>query len=444
MADGQIENPLVSLRKLLVPERPSVIIPCYNEEKTLAYVVNEAKKSWLTKEIIVVDDGSADRSAEIARECGAKLVQHKKNLGKGAAIMSGALAAKSSILVFIDADLENFSHEIIAKLAQPLIENEARFCKSTFEREAGRVTELVAKPLLQFLYPEASLSQPLSGQFAIRKELLLSLDVSHDWGIDISIVLSALKKGERIVEVNIGELKHKRREMPYLVGTAREVTRTILQNAGFLAKKHKLIIFDFDGTLVRGSSIIQIFKSLGMGKRLSELRENFYKGAINEKELTRGIARSLRGLGTGELERLSSQVNAAPYAYETLEYLKRMGYRLAVVSFAFRRVIDSVFPKGYFDLVICPALHVKNDKLTGKVSIPNFKSDKHTFSKGKATRQLLRALRVKPHEAIAIGNAKSDEEMFREVGISIAINPETRIDSSLKVKTLPELLIIAN
>lgn len=432
------------LKRLFVRERASVIIPCFNEARTLGGVIEGAKRCWLTKEIIVVDDGSSDASAKIAQQHGAVLVQHRKNLGKGAAIMSGAMAAKNSVLVFIDADLENFSHETVEKLALPVAKGEARFCKATFEREAGRITELVAKPLLEFIYPEAKLSQPLSGQFAIRKELLLSLDVSRDWGIDISIVLSAIKKGEKIVEVNIGELKHKHRELPYLVGTAREVTRTILQNAGFLAKRHKLIVFDFDGTLVRGSSINHIFRSIGLEKKLSRLRKRHCEGAISEKELTMKIAQSLRGLGVKRLEKIASGISPAPYAHETMEYLRRMGYRLVVVSFAFRRVIHSVFPAHYFDFVVCPRLHAKNDRLTGKASIPRFLSERHVFSKGKAVRQLLRKLHIRPSEAIAVGNAKSDEEMFREVGISVAINPEGKIISSVKVKTLPELMIIAN
>ncbi|MFA6489281.1 MAG: HAD-IB family phosphatase [Candidatus Micrarchaeia archaeon] len=444
MENHQEDGILESLRGIIVPERVSVIIPCFNEARTLGAIIEESKKCWMTKEIIVVDDGSSDGTAAVAQEFGAHLVRHGKNMGKGVAIMSGARAAKNSVLVFIDGDLEDFSHESISTLAGPVLKNEARFCKATFGRESGRVTELVAKPLLGLVYPESRLSQPLSGQFCIRKELLLSLDVSLDWGIDISIVLSALKKGEKIAEADIGELRHKHRELDQLAGTAREVTKTILQNAGFRAKKHKLIIFDFDGALIPGSSIGKIFGALGMGKKLAMLRAMHRSGRMNEEELTHRIAHALRGQTTGEIAAIASKIKPSPYAIETLEYLKRMGYRLAIVSFAFKSVICSVLPEGHFDAMICPELEEMEGVLTGKARIPQFASKKFVFSKGKAARRLLRMFDATPTETIALGDSESDWEMFREVGTSVSANPKEKNPAYVKLRSLPELLIIAN
>ncbi len=444
MENEHREGLLESLRSIIVPERVSVVIPCFNEARTLGAIIEESKKCWMTQEIIVVDDGSSDGTAAVAQEFGARLVRHRKNMGKGVAIMSGAKAARNSALVFIDGDLEDFSHESIGRLAEPVLKNEARFCKATFGRESGRVTELVAKPLLGFVYPESQLSQPLSGQFCIRKELLLSLDVSLDWGIDISIVLSALKKGEKIAEADIGELKHKHRELDQLAGTAREVTKTILQNAGFMAKKHKLIIFDFDGALIPGSSIAEIFGALGLRKKLARLRAMHQSDRISEAGLTRRIARALRGRKAGEIADVASKIEPSPYAVETLEYLKRMGYRLAIVSFAFKSVICSVLPERQFDSIICPELEEKEGVLTGRARIPNFKSERFVFSKGKAARRLLALFGATPNETIAVGDSDSDKEMFREVGISVSANPKEKDEAYVKLRSLPELLIIAN
>jgi len=378
----------------------------------------------------------------VAIKNGAVLVKHRKNIGKGAAIKSGAMAAGNSVLVFIDGDLERFSRRTIETLAAPVIKGEVRMCKATFGREAGRVTELVAKPLLELIYPQSKLAQPLSGQFCIRKELLLSLDFPSDWGVDMSIVLSAMKHGELIAEADIGELSHKHRDLPSLAKTARDVTRTILQSAGFLAKNHSVVIFDFDGTLTKESSITRIFGSLGLGKRLTALREMYFAGKIFERQLTELIARELKGRNASDYRKAASKVRLAPHAKETLEYLRRTGYKIVVVSFAYLETILSVFPPECFDLIVSPRLHAKNGIFTWKVSIPRFKSNLQVFSKGAAVRRVLRALRAKPQEAVAVGNAKSDEEMFAEVGISVSINQEKGVIASRKIRSLPELLVI--
>jgi len=433
-----------ALRHVFLAESASVVIPCYNEAATVGSVVKIALETDAVDEVVVIDDGSQDASAQIAMENGAKVVRHAKNLGKGHAIMSGARAAKNSVIVFIDADLEGVSPEMIGHLAWPVLNGETRLCKSAFDRDAGRVTELVAKPLLEFIYPEARFSQPLSGQFCIRKDLLMELDVSMDWGIDISIMLSALKKGEKIVEVNMGYLKHKHRELPSLAKTAREVTQSILQNAGFLAKKHRLIVFDFDGTLVQGSSIETISKQLGFYRKLSRLREKYRAGIIHEREITLSVAKCLRGTRVSNFREAAAKVRPMPYAPETLEYLRRMGYRMGVISFAFGRAIEAAYPQKYFDFVISPRLQEKEGRLTGKVSIPQFKSESMVFSKGKAILRMMAKARVKKDETIAVGNSVSDEEMFLNAGIAVAIGLNKKIGNAIVMNSYPELLIIAN
>ena len=435
---------LDQVRLLLTIEKASVVIPCHNEARTVGAVVAEARKSRLVNEVIVVDDGSWDGSAFSARKSGAKVVRHRKNRGKGNAILTGAAAASNSVLVFIDADLGNFTCDMLDRLAVPVLLKETRFCKSTFDRDGGRVTELVAKPLLEFIYPEAKFSQPLSGQFCVRKELLLSLDLDLDWGIDVSILLSALKKGEKVVEVNIGEIAHKHRELSSLAWTARDVTRTILQNAGFLAKRHRLIVFDFDGTLVKGSSIGAICSELGLSARLEGLRQMFYRKEISERALTHSIAGLLRGCDEKEFASAASKVQPVPYALQTLEYLKRMGYRTAAVSFAFRRSITSVFPHRCFDEIISPVLLAENGRFTGKARVPLPMSGEFVFSKGLAVRRLMRKLKVKREETIAVGNAESDIEMFNEAGIGLSINTRKKLGPAARLASLSELLVIAN
>ncbi|MFA5077499.1 MAG: HAD-IB family phosphatase [Candidatus Micrarchaeia archaeon] len=431
-------------RNLLTPEKATVVIPCYNEEKTVGQVVLECLRSYLVSEVIVVDDGSTDGSAEAARQNGAHVIAHGRNKGKGAAIMAGARAAKNDALVFIDADLEDFSKDTVEKLVLPLINRECRICKSTFNRLGGRITDFTAKPLLKHIFSELELGQPLSGQFAIRKKLLFSLDVDADWGVDIAIMLSALKAGEKIVEVNIGELKHKHREHASVIKTAEEVSRTILQQAGFLARKHKLIAFDFDGTLVEGRSIDLIARRFGFMKQLAALRSRFLRGEISEKKLSESIAQALGGVNIADFEEAAGKVKKRKFAGETVNYLKRMGYKVVLVSYAFDKIINSVFKPQLFDAILCPELEVAENTITGVISIPRYRSSRRLFHKGKALRALMRRFSARPGQTIAVGNSSGDKEMFKAAGLSLAFSTRSLRFADERIKSLPEILIIAS
>ncbi|MFH0923029.1 MAG: HAD-IB family phosphatase [Candidatus Micrarchaeota archaeon] len=437
-------NAVHYLKYLFALEGVSVIIPCHNEEKSVGKVIAKCFESQLVNEVIVVDDGSVDNSVMVAKTAGAKVVRHLKNKGKGAAIMTGCRAAHNSVLVFIDADFENMTPKVVETLAFPVLEDEAKLCKATFDREGGRVTELTAKPLLEFIFPEVTLQQPLSGQFATRKEFLIDMENSPGWGIDVGIVLESIKLGEKIVEVNIGRVEHKHRSLEELSKTAKEVTKTILQNAGFLAKKHKLIIFDFDKTLVQQSSIELIAKQAGFSARLEKERKKYYSGKISERELTFMLASVLKGLPTARFKEIAAKTKKMPFADETLTYLRRMGHRLVVVSFAYGQIITSCFNQNLFDEIISPVLEEKGGRFTGKVAIPRYRSKgRNVFCKGKAVRAVMRRLKIKRDETIAVGDSAADEEMFAEVGLPVAINFKRKNSAVFNIKSLPELLTIA-
>src|SRR4030065_31761 len=143
----------------------TVIIPVLNEEKTIGKVIHFVKKTQSVNEVIVVDDKSTDNTVQEAKNAGASVITSTK-IGKGASMRDGLLVAKNEIIVFLDGD-GDFQPNTIEKLTFPIINNEADFVKATFEREAGRVTELVAKPLLSLLFPQLdSFLQPLSGMIA--------------------------------------------------------------------------------------------------------------------------------------------------------------------------------------------------------------------------------------------------------------------------------------
>ena len=209
----------------------SIVIPAYNEEATVAQVVSVARKLSYVDEVIVVDDGSSDRTVEEAESAGATVISHLVNEGKGSAIKTGFKYSHGNIVAFIDADVSNFTSEKIDKIIRPILEDRTDITKTKFARESGRVTELTAKPLLGFFFPELKYEQPLSGQFAGKRSALNKIKFEKDYGVDVGIVLDADVHGIKILEVDIGDISHDMPPLADLNKMANEVVRTIIDRA---------------------------------------------------------------------------------------------------------------------------------------------------------------------------------------------------------------------
>src|SRR3990167_9130301 len=264
----------------------SCIIPAFNEGSTITNVIKNVKKVEVINEIIVVDDGSTDNTYKNAKSEGVRVIKHAKNKGKGAAIKTGVLHSSGDLIIFLDADLCSISPKKIASILQPLENDEADFVKTSFTRARGRVTELVVKPLFKVIFPFIKFNQPLSGQFAIKRDLLKELKIDDKWGVDIQILLQLVKKGVRISEVDIGKLKHKKQPIENLAIMSEQAIRFILSELGIIANKHKLVIFDFDKTLIRESSIEIVAKEFGFKKEPQKLRTNYEGGRIKGYNIT--------------------------------------------------------------------------------------------------------------------------------------------------------------
>lgn len=209
----------------------SVVIPALNEEKTVGSVIEAARKSDMVDEVIVVDDGSTDNTAGAAEDAGATVIRHTSNRGKGAALKTGFKHSRGDIVVFVDADLENMTTEKIERMIKPIITGRADLTKTRFRRKAGRVTELTAKPLLKFFFPEIKFEQPLSGQFAAKRSALEKMKFEEDYGVDVGIVLDADVLGLTVREVDIGSIHHDMASLKDLNVVANEVVRTIVDRA---------------------------------------------------------------------------------------------------------------------------------------------------------------------------------------------------------------------
>jgi len=170
----------------------AVVIPAYNEERNIGQVLRVLVPVEAVDDIIVVSDGSRDATADTARRYRrVKVIELERNRGKGAAMMAGARATDAEVILFLDADLVGLRrHHVLAMLA-PVVSGQADMAVGVFDE--GRL----ATDLAQKLAPQ------LSGQRALRRELLEKVPGLEEAGFGVEIALSryAEKCGARVVRV---------------------------------------------------------------------------------------------------------------------------------------------------------------------------------------------------------------------------------------------------
>jgi glucosyl-3-phosphoglycerate synthase len=228
----------------------SVCIPARNEARTIAAVVEAVGSQEGAGEVIVVDDGSTDATARVAAAAGARVVaahdvlaHHIQGPGKGQAMWKGVAVATGEVVVFCDADLERVHRDLVAELAGRLLaDDDLVMMKATYTRtlhgregEGGRVTELVARPLLAALFPElAHVQQPLAGEYAVRRQVLVELPFVAGYGVDLALLVDVATRfgAARVGQADLGLRVHRNRSLAELAPQATEVLRAGLNRAG--------------------------------------------------------------------------------------------------------------------------------------------------------------------------------------------------------------------
>ncbi len=182
-----------------------VIIPAFNEEDLISETVKAALSMPEVDEVIVVDDGSEDKTAFVAYEAGARVIQLDSNQGKGAALNAGLADTTSEIVLMIDADLGSTAVET-RKLLEPLLAGQADMSIAIMKAPPGHkggfglVTKLSKWAIGK--YGGVEVTAPLSGQRAIRRKLLEDIGgFEKGFGVETALTIDALRKGYRIVEV---------------------------------------------------------------------------------------------------------------------------------------------------------------------------------------------------------------------------------------------------
>jgi glucosyl-3-phosphoglycerate synthase len=235
--------------------RVSVCLPAKDEAATIGPIVETLRARLiedhpLIDEVVVIDDGSVDRTAEIAASAGADVVAAAEVLpeygtdgGKGQAMWKGLHVTTGDIVAFCDADVTNFGPEFVTGTIGPLlVRDDVAFVKAFYERpldgrpgEGGRVTELVARPLISLLFPHlASLVQPLAGECAGRREVLEAVPFVTGYGVDLGLLIDVSERfgPSCIVQCDLGQRVHRNRPLSELSLQAMAIMQLALSRVG--------------------------------------------------------------------------------------------------------------------------------------------------------------------------------------------------------------------
>lgn len=444
----------------------SVIIPALNEEKTIRQVIRLLDKSPLVGEILVIDDKSYDNTIKQARLPRVKIYT-SPIIGKGASMRDGVQLAKNEVLVYVDADILTYPADIIDLLAGPIINGDADFVKSTFDRQAGRVTELVAKPLLNLLFPEMpAFSQPLSGMIAGKKSFFRKIEIENDYGADIGILIDMWTLGARIKEVNIGYIENRMQTWEQLGKMSREVSRAILKRVKSLETNNletlenisiirgqmdyairesllgleKMIIFDMDNTILEGSFITAAADAFNFRDQLIKIVTE----SDNHYTRTKAIAKLLKNRSFGEILEVVDGIKIIDDAAETMRELKRKGYIIGIISDSYDVVTNHLKNKLKMDFSVANELEFSKSIATGEVKVPSafLRNDtskcKHDFCKSNVLFQLAEKYNIDKKNIIAVGDSENDICLVRESGIGIAFNSGNKFLNMVADKIITE------
>jgi glucosyl-3-phosphoglycerate synthase len=234
----------------------SVVLPALNEEQTVGSVVESIAPmlGGLVDELIVLDSGSTDDTEIRAVAAGARVITREQALpevapqpGKGEVLWRSLAATFGDIVVFVDSDLLDPDPMFVPKLVGPLLTVDGVHLVKGFYRRplkvsgredangGGRVTELVARPLLTALRPELScVLQPLGGEYAGTRELLTSMAFAPGYGVEIGLLVDTYDRLglDAIAQVNLGVRTHRNRPLTELAVMSRQVIATLLSRCG--------------------------------------------------------------------------------------------------------------------------------------------------------------------------------------------------------------------
>jgi glucosyl-3-phosphoglycerate synthase len=244
--------------------RISVCLPTRNERATVGAIVRTIRRKLmeevpLVDELVVIDSGSTDGTVEAAQAEGA-VVHQDRDIGppdpdplegKGEALWRSLFVLEGDILVFVDADIRRFHPRFVTGLVGPImLERGVHYVKAFYERPlrerrglqptgGGRVTELLARPLLNLFFPSlAAVVQPLSGEYAGTREALESIPFFTGYGVELGLLIDVVERFglDVLAQVDLDQRIHRNRSIPELSRMSFAVLQTALARLSSLGR----------------------------------------------------------------------------------------------------------------------------------------------------------------------------------------------------------------
>ena len=230
----------------------SVVLPARNEAETVGGVVEAAMglAGQLVDEVVVLDGGSTDGTAERAAAAGAKVFQDAgiltefgPVLGNGDALWRSLSVTSGDLIAFVDTDIRNPDPRFVWGILAPLLLDDGiDFVKGFYDRPievggvlapsgGGRVTELMARPLINLFWPQlAGLVQPLSGEYAGRRSVLERIGFFTGYGVELGLLIDILDQrgADAIAQIDIGRRVHRNQSLMSLSRMAFAVAQVSL------------------------------------------------------------------------------------------------------------------------------------------------------------------------------------------------------------------------
>ncbi len=246
---------VIALEALKKSQRISVCIPTLNEAETIGPIVSIIYETLvcggLIDEILVIDSGSTDATRELATAAGAAvhlasgiLPDQTDHCGKGENLWKALHVSSGDIICYVDGDISNFHPGFITGLVGPLLTDPAiDYVKAFYERPlaygdeshstgGGRVSEILIRPLISLFYPElGGILQPLSGEYAARRETLESLAFPVGYGVEMAHLIDLARDGkiDRIAQTDLVKRIHRNRDDDELGSMAFAILRVVLR-----------------------------------------------------------------------------------------------------------------------------------------------------------------------------------------------------------------------